>query len=328
MVATTPLIGSPPIYEVVPPDAAERLHAVSRDVYAPVLAAFARRCLSRLRGRPDMINLCLARDGISAFLAQRALLHADPRRFHGIAPGQVRLAYVSRQLIAEARWSLAMRALLAEYLRAQGLAHVSCATLVDVGIHGSIQDELQRLFPDHELRGEYLLYRRCPDDANASRKRGFLVGDAAGGASGNGGGVVGEWACFLRRGAIHLLEDTWSGLHESVTALRVSAGIADAGTERRVRAALEPLGARTPISLPRLELARLKRVALQGVVEGVARAARHPPRSASDLRQRIARLAEWVASTSEPDSPDAWLWRTIIRQRRESERTWDSFDEE
>lgn len=328
MVAAAPLPDSPPIYEIVPPDAAERLYAVSRDVYAPVLAAFARRCLSRLRGRPDMINLCLARDGISAFLAQRTLLHADPRRFRGIAPGQVRLAYVSRQLVAEARRSPVGRALLAEYLRAHGLACAPSATLVDVGIHGSIQDELQALFPDHELRGEYLLYRRRTDDANASHKRGFLVGDANGGASSSGGGVLGEWACFLRRSTIHLLEDTWSGLHESVTALRVSAGAGEARTQWRVRAALEPLGTRTPISLPRLDLVRLKRAALHGVVEGVAWAARHPPCSASDLRQRIARLAEWIASTGEPESPDAWLWRTIIRQRRESEHRWATHDDE
>lgn len=318
MVTTFPA-DAPGCFELLPAHAAHRLYAVSRDLYAPILAAFAARCLDDLRQEPRALNVCLARDGISPFLAQHVLLRLAPERFRGVSARQVRLAYLSRQLVQEGSACQVTRELVDGYLRDQGVRHAAPLTLVDVGIHGSIQDELQRWYPDRTIRGRYLVYRRRPGDANAARKQGFLVGAMG----------TGDEARFLRREVIHLLEDLWSGVHESVTCLR-PVNSPDTGT--RVRPALERLGTRTALSVPPRQLWSLKRAALRGTVDGVARVARSRggvPRGA-EARERIAgqarELAAWIASTRDDASPDAWLWRSLIRPQSEAsaaDHDWD-----
>jgi len=295
------------VFELPPPEAAERLYRVSRDLYAPVLAVFAARCLHALARDPGALTVCLARDGISAFLAQRALLRTLPGQFAGVTARRVRLAYLSRPLVSACSKSPPTRALVDHYLVPVGLRRTRRITLVDVGIHGSIQDELQRLYPQRQLRGEYLLYRRRPADQNAQRKRGFLVGDDE----------AEDERYFLRREMIHLLEDLWSGVFESVIALRA----APRNRGGRVHPQLERLGTRTTLPVQASELQRLKRIALRGVVDGVIHAAPEcAVETEAGARQRAVeharRLAEWIASTRERGSPDAWLWRAIIRPDR------------
>lgn len=289
----------------LPANAAERLYQVSRDLYAPVLASFAARCLDGLRADRSALNVCLARDGISPFLAQQALLRSVSGRFIGVTPQQVRLAYLSRQLVRHGRVCSATRDLVGGYLQWSRLSHARRVNLVDVGIHGSIQDELQRWYPQWEIHGQYLIYHRRVKDALAPQKEGFLVGDS----------TCPNEVGFLRRPVIHLLEDLWNGVYESVTTLRL---VEAAPGELRVRPELVPLSART--SLPPGTVRHLKRVALQGVVDGVARAAHQRDGAplwglaalpwAADHRRR---LADWIAASREHASPDAWLWRMLIR---------------
>lgn len=307
------------IFALPPAHAAERLYTVSRDLYAPVLAAFAARCLDALAGRPRAINLCLARDGISAFVAQRLLLRLVPARFRRISPRRVRLIYLSRQLMAEALSEPATFRLVDHYLRGAGVHRGAAVTLVDVGIHGHLQDVLAVCYPECALRGEYLVYRRRPADANAALKRGLLAGDPQAAESADA-------ACFLRRETIHLLEDLWSGVYESVDALceeplhRRAHGTRR-GRSRRVRPRLFRLGERSAHPLLSGELRRLKRAALRGVVDGVACAARdgllaRDRLSADRLGERAHRLGEWIEASRAPGSADAWLWHVLIRPDR------------
>jgi hypothetical protein len=311
MMASPPfdLLGS---FELLPEHAAHQLYAVSRDLYAPILAAFAARCLDDLRVARNGLNLCLARDGISSFLAQRVLLRVTPARFRGVSSRQVRLAYLSRHLVREGCACVATRRLVEGYLRGQGLTGARAVTFVDVGIHGRIQDAVQRWYPTGDIHGRYLIYHRRADDLNARRKHGFLVGDAA--------SVDGT--AFLRREAIHLLEDLWSGVYESVTKLRKVAGKRK-GT--RIRPALERLGTRSQLPVCASDLRRLKSMALRGLVDGVARTALasepifHDTTSGRDwVDDQARRLARWIASTREPESPDSWLWRLVIRPDHDS----------
>lgn len=311
---------------LVPLDGARRLYGLSRDIYAPVLLAFAARCLDDLRDDPRSINLCLGRDGISAFLAQHALLRLAPRGDGGLDPARVRLIYLSRGLLAAAGTSAARRRLLDAYLRAYGLGRGGRITLIDVGIHGVIQDTLQRLYPDQSLRGEYLILSHPRGERARATKRGFLVERGGGARVGALDGVAGAArvrgdSAFLRRDAIHLLEDLWSGVYESVTALRVDTA------SGRARPVFRGLGTLSRLPVPAAEVVRLKRVALRGVVDGVTLAARRAVnvagggnlgglvgvRSAAATAPAIARLAAWIATTRDPASPDAWLWETLIR---------------
>lgn len=304
----------------LPEDAAERLYRVSRDIYAPPLTAFAAQCLDTARERPAALNICLARDGVSPFLAQRALLRVAPARFAGMAPGQVRLAYLSRALTRQGSRSRRLRALIERYLWGGVAAPAGRLTLIDVGIFGSIQDEAQRWRPDLDIHGSYLIYHRRHDDHNAARKQGFLVG---------AGDDLGARR-LLHRQAIHLLEDLWSGVYESVTSLHEP----EATPYAPVHPVLERLGARTPCALRPVELWRLKRVALRGVVDGVTLAARDgdllggdPVAARQWAAERTQRLAEWIASTRVPDSPDAWLWRALIRPDRSPSNRHNGYGE-
>lgn len=313
---TTNFIYQPAIYELLPTSVAERLYQVSRDLYAPVLAAFAVRCLNDLRAEPGAINVCLARDGISAFLAQRTLLRVASARFPGVSPRQVQLVYLSRQLVRDKRMGDLAQALMEGYLYEHGARHGRTVTLIDIGIHGSIQDHVQRWYPTSPIRGHYLIYRRRAGDPNATRKCGFLVGNP----------LAEDEASFLRREVIHLLEDLWSGVYESVTTLQ-STSVPNKGT--RICPALKRLGTSSPLRLPAVQLRRLKRVALQGVVDGVERTAclngkdlfepdacgnRDSARAWSASHAR--RLVEWIVSTRQERAADAWLWRTLIRSEQ------------
>ncbi len=300
------------VFELPPAHAAERLYTVSRDLYAPVLAAFAARCLDTLAGRPRAVNLCLARDGISAFVAQRLLLRLAPARFRRLSPRRVRLVYLSRRLMAEALADPATFRLVDRYLRAAGLRRGAAVTLVDVGIHGQIQDALAVRYPECALRGEYLVYRRRPADPNAALKRGLLAGDPQASAAADA-------ACFLRRETIHLLEDLWNGVYESVDMLREEPLRRPAHARRharRVRPRLYRLGERSAYSLLSGELRRLKRAALRGVVDGVALGARGGALAGEQLAEHVRRLSEWIGASRAPGSPDAWLWRALIRPDR------------
>lgn len=318
----------------VPDDAVSRLYSVSRDLYAPVLTAFAVRCLDHLRVQPQSVNMCLARDGVSPFLAQHVLLRMAPDRFTRIAPQRVQLAYLSRQLVREGRASLVTKTLVGRYLWRGSVPSSALMTLIDIGIHGSIQDDLSKWYPNLAIFGQYLLYRRRSSDHLAMRKSGFLVGDPV--------GMDDAW--FLQRNVIHLLEDLWSGVYESVTRLQPvgaptpqRSGRATRSIPRhpQVRPVLDLLGTHSRLPLSADQIYQLKRTALRGVVDGVARTVRS---SANELfaddvttrrwtAQKSLQLAEWIESTREGGSRDTWLWHTLIRADHDaSEQTSNAPD--
>ncbi|MFI5274333.1 MAG: hypothetical protein ACHQ4H_14965, partial [Ktedonobacterales bacterium] len=78
-----------------------------------------------------------------------------------------------------------------------------------------------------------------------------------------------------------------------------------------------------PAGPRRTEVRRRKRIALRGLVDGVMRAAPQcavDPQAEAGARRRAVeharRLADWIASSRERGSRDAWLWRTVIRPDR------------
>ena len=217
--------------------AARRLYEVSRDYYAPVLAAFAAAWLDELAQRPDGVALCLGRDGLTPFLAARVLLRTSPHRFRGVHPRRVQHAYVTRLLARGAVADAAQAALLDQYLRGRGAVVGIPLTLVDVGIHGSIQDCLQRMYPRRHLRGHYLVLRQRDGDPHGARKRGFLAElDVAPRAPLSidpswppppgvelGGRLRDGDPLFLRPRSVHVLEDLWNGVSEAPEGLQAVA---------------------------------------------------------------------------------------------------------
>jgi len=305
--------------------AARRLYEVSRDLYAPVLAAFAVEWLDDLARRPDGVALCLGRDGLTPFLTARTLLRTYPRRFRGIHPRRVQLAYVSRSLARGAVADVSQTALLDRYLRGRCGGSELPLTLVDVGIHGSIQNCLQRIYPGREVRGRYLVLRRRDGDPHGARKRGFLAdldvaprarlsidaswppppGWQAGGTLRTGDPL------FLRPSSVHVLEDLWNGVGEAVEGLREAArgGRVVAVRQRVDRVLALPPGP----TLTGVERVALKRIALRGVVDGVAQAVRTdaPPGVSADAAAH--NLGRWLRGLEDPDPLDRYLLTALVR---------------
>jgi len=306
--------------------AARRLYEVSRDHYAPVLAAFAAAWLDELARRPDGVALCLGRDGLTPFLAARVLLRTSPHRFRGVHPRRVQLAYVSRLLARGAVADAGQAALLDQYLRGRGAGGSIPLTLVDVGIHGSIQDCLQRMYPGRRLRGHYLVLRRRDGDPHGARKRGFLAeldvaprtplridpswppppGAELGGRLRDGDPL------FLRPRSVHVLEDLWNGVSEAAEGLQIAAhgGRVVAVRHRVDRVLTLPLG---PAIAPGERLA-LKRAALQGVVDGVARGQWGDGGDAPGAVSAAASgLGDWLRGLEDPDSLDRYILTALVR---------------
>ncbi len=306
--------------------AARRLYEVSRDRYAPVLAAFAVEWLDELVRHPDDVAICLGRDGLAPFLAARVLLRIYPRRFRGVHPRRVQLAYVSRPLATGAVADAGQAMLLDRYLRGRGAAAKKSLTLVDVGIHGSIQDCLQRIYPGRRVRGRYLVLRRRDGDPHGARKRGFpseldvaprslLAVEPSWPPPPGwelGGRLRGGDALFLRPRSIHVLEDLWNGVGEAAEGLRVAARNGRVvAVRRRVDQvlALPPESTMTPVTR-----VMLKRAALRGVVDGVVRGLRDD--EPGDISATAHGLAAWLRELEEPVPVDAHILRTLARDAR------------
>ncbi len=305
--------------------AAQRLYEVSRDLYAPVLAAFAAAWLDELARRPDGVALCLGRDGLTPFLAARTLLRTSPKQFRGIHPRRVQLAFVSRPLAQGAVADVGQAALLDRYLRGRGVGGGTPLTLVDVGIHGSIQDCLQRIYPGRQVRGRYLVLRRRDGDPHGARKRGFLAElDVAPRARLSidpswppapgwevGGTLRGGDPLFLRPGSVHVLEDLWNGVGEPVDGLRV---VGRGGRVVAMRRRVDRVLALPPTpTIPPLERVALKRAALRGVVDGVARGVRGGASGDVSTAATAGGLGDWLRGLENPDPLDRYILTALVR---------------
>jgi hypothetical protein len=305
---------------------AQRLYEVSRDHYAPVLAAFATEWLDELARQPDGVAICLGRDGLAPFLAARTLLRIYPRRFCDVHPRRVQLAYLSRPLVRGAVADFEQAALLDKYLRARGVAQGKPLTLVDVGIHGSIQDCLGRIYPRRAVSGRYLVLRRRSEDPNGAFKRGFLAdldvaprcpleigpswpplpGWELGGTLRHGDPL------FLRPRSVHVLEDLWNGVGEAAAGFQVLAG---GERVRVVRGRVEQVLALLPgPTIAPMQRIAIKRAALRGVVDGVARG--QPEGGPGDVSEATHGLAAWLGELGNPASVDAHILSALVRRSR------------
>ncbi len=305
--------------------AARRLYEVSRDHYAPVLAAFAVAWLDDLARRPDGVALCLGRDGLTPFLAARVLLRTSPQRFRGVHPRRVQLAYVSRPLARRAIADAAQAALLDQYLRGRGAVGEVPLTLVDVGVHGSIQDCLQWMYPGRRLHGHYLVLRRRDGDPHGARKRGFLAElDVAPRAPLSidpswppppgaelGGTLRGGDPLFLRPRSVHVLEDLWNGVSEAAEGLQIAAGGERVvAVRRRVDRVLTLPPPLEPAMAPGERVA-LKRAALRGVVDGVARG--DWGGAPGEVSAAAGGLGGWLRGLEDPDPLDRYILTALVR---------------
>ena len=270
----------------------------------------------------------------------------DPRRFRGVHPRRVQLAYISRRLVRGAVADLGQAAMLDRYLRGRGLTEGKPLTLVDVGIHGSIQDCLRRIYPRRAVSGRYLVLRRRIGDPNGALKRGFLadldvaphcpleIGPSSPPLAGweLGGTLRRGDPLFLRPRSVHVLEDLWNGVGEAAERFQVSAcGERVMVVRSRVDQVLALPPGPTITPMQRIEI---KRAALRGIVDGVAQGRPDGARGI-DVSEATRGLAAWLGGLERP-APDrrasscarwyagagtgtpgtTWIQKTIWMQRR------------
>ena len=247
-----------------------------------------------------------------------------PRRFRGVHPHRVQLAYISRALARCAVADLGQAALLDIYLRARGVTDAKPLVLVDVGIHGSIQDCLRQVYPRRTVSGRYLVLRRRSGDPNGAFKRGFLaeldvappcplqIGPSAPPLPDSrlGGTLRRGDPLFLRPRSVHVLEDFWNGVSEGAERFQMSACGARVMV---IRSRSDQVLALSPEStLTPMHWAAIKRAALRGIVDGVAQG--RTEGAQGDAHDATSSLASWLGELERPDPLDAHLLSAFVRQ--------------
>jgi hypothetical protein len=305
-------------------DAVHRLYQVSRKLYAPILAGFATRWLEEMTADPESVALCLGRDGLAPFVAAHALLQTNRHRFRSIKPRRIRLAYISRVIAQEATEKPDKARLLDRYLQGQGVKGDRPLTLVDVGIHGSIQNSLQDLFPQRPCKGHYLVLRRRADDPNGAAKTGYLADlDVAAPSPLNigalwppspgwerGGTLRAGNPVFLHPRSIHILEDLWNGVGGSALSLQVSE---QTGRVVVVRPSTTEVVFPPQSMLSATMTAQLKRAALKGIFDGVIHDHRGgaPPEK---ITQAVQEFGAWFSELDHSTTAEQSLINLLVRR--------------
>ena len=206
-----------------------RFYELTRDNYAPLMIKFAEYNLDKLKDDPELLNLCVGRDGLASFLVQRKLLELFPEKYGSIDAKRVQYTPVSRNLVDHAD-----RDSLSTFFDKTGFGQSKKINIVDNGIAGSTQDRIVELFPEKNIQGSYLISRKFRDDPNKDKKFGLLLETdsvrrpGTKGLSVHGlkdlaftGGLASNEMkrLFLSRDFVHTQEDVWNGIFDSADPL-------------------------------------------------------------------------------------------------------------
>ncbi len=203
-----------------------RFYEISRDTYAPLMIKFAEENLERLQRDPQLLNLCVGRDGLASFLVQRKLIELFPEKYSSVDAKRVQYTHMSRELKNKAD-----RSSMSAFLNKTGFNRSARVNIVDNGIAGSIQSRLIKLFPEKDIEGNYLLSRKFRDDPYINKKHGFILESDATRVPGTEDVITGEQIVrgraeagllplFLSSDFVHDQEDMWNGIFESAKPLK------------------------------------------------------------------------------------------------------------
>jgi hypothetical protein len=209
--------------------------------------------------------------------------------------------------------------------------------VVDIGIHGSIQDSLQQIYPERAVNGRYLLLRRRDGDPNGAHKRGFLADlDVAPSVPLKiaslppppdwkiGGKLRRGDPLFLRARSIYVLEDLWNGLGESAVGLAACGERVKVLRRKAEQALVLPVA---PPFITATERVAMKRAALRGIVDGVTVHKGQLDGKFSEggsVPLSAERLAAWLGSLDHPAAIDAQILDALVRQRSSQGHPEDS----
>lgn len=254
-----------------------RFYEISRDNYAPLMIKFAEHNLGKLKADPELLNLCVGRDGLASFLVQRKLIELFPEKYGSIDATRIQFTPVSRLLVDKAD-----RKSLSEFLGKTGFNKSKRINIIDNGIAGSTQDSLTELFPEKDIQGNYLLSRKFSDDPNKAKKYGMVVETNSRRTPGTRGlnvrGIVdvisGGLAdkdlktLFMSSEFVHDQEDMWNGIFDSAQPL------VNINGQYRPANAYNKMSyiPGNPDAIPALNVdgyLLLKKMGLKGIIDGV-----------------------------------------------------------
>jgi len=180
-------------------EARERLIAETMELYdctqefvAPVITAFSNNLLRGSSDRGGATVIYAARDGLGSYLVSKALLEKFPDRYDAVGSEQLVYAYLTRKVV----WD-SSRDTLRRYFAELGVPIEKEIVLADVGMYGSILEDLDFKVPEYRITAvEYLISR-------TSKARGFLDDGHE--------HQLPVFRFISGNPAVHFLEDTYSG---------------------------------------------------------------------------------------------------------------------
>jgi hypothetical protein len=182
-----------------------RLYEVSRDIMAPVIGDYSEWVLERASTGSHV--LFLARDALMSWISSRLLIRKG--NFPGKKEEDLKYAYLSRKVILQEDGETIKR-----YLGQLGVKDDDQELIIaDLGVYGMIPDHIKRIFPRKPIHTMFLISAAQGEDFEGyllDRERGV-------------GSEERLWSSIPGNKAVHFLEDTFSGLHGSVAALKETA---------------------------------------------------------------------------------------------------------
>ena len=173
-------------------DANARLYDATRQHIAPAIAGFAHELLEDAEGRKIIFA---ARDGLGTYLAAKAL--KERFNYAGNDPEQLVYAYLTRKVVFGSGMIAVKR-----HLEEQGVDTQSSVLFADIGMFGSFIPAIKEILPSVDPR--YFISRNPNIPGYVDNGRGRILRSI--------GHIMGNKA-------VHFLEDTYSGLMPSPTAL-------------------------------------------------------------------------------------------------------------
>lgn len=184
------------------------LYDKTKEYVAPVTTAFADHLLKKLAAKGDNGKLIfVARDGLSLLRAASALLEKFPEKYPGASPEKLKYAYLTRAVSFNSPPAIIKR-----YFAELGILPADDLMFADIGIYGSIIRVLADKLPEFDISDfEYLISRTSQtlgfiDDGKNKIMNAFKKG-------------------FAGNNAVHFMEDTYSGLVMSPSALIDKEGV-------------------------------------------------------------------------------------------------------
>lgn len=134
-------------------------YARSSHYYGPVAVAWTDYLLEKANTSKKKL-IFMARDGIVPYRMAREMMKMEKfqKKFPNlVGDDQIKLAYLSRKVVKQAKESVENTAVFQKYIKQLGIVHGDQCIFVDIGFTGSMIDPIRKMLPGVDLEFEFLI---------------------------------------------------------------------------------------------------------------------------------------------------------------------------